>query len=195
MLMAKRGASPEHLLLSGIALNALFGAGTSFILGVFANQVQVGAQIIYWLLGGIENRTWEHVWLSLPVIAVAGLLLLPLGRSMNLLSLGETSAQSLGVNVKRLRLELVLLSTLLTALATAVSGVVGFVGLVVPHLLRLALGPDHRRLLPLSMVAGATLMLLCDLPTRFLSANLRLGVVTSLVGGPFLLWMLRRKPC
>ncbi len=195
MLMARRGASPEHLLLCGVALNALFGAGTSFVLGVFANQVQVGAQIIYWLLGGIENRTWEHVWLSLPAILIACFLLLPLGRSMNLLSLGETGAQSLGVDVKRLRRELVILSTILTALATAVGGVIGFVGLVVPHLLRIALGPDHRKLLPLSMVAGATLVLLCDLPTRFMDGNLRLGVVTSLVGGPFLLWMLRRKPC
>lgn len=195
MLMARRGASPEHLLLCGVALNALFGAGTSFILGVFANQVQVGAQIIYWLLGGIENRTWEHVWMSLPMVALACILLLPLGRSMNLLALGETGAQSLGVNVRRVKWELVALSTLLTALATAVSGVVGFVGLVTPHLLRLALGPDHRRLLPLAMLAGASMVLLCDLPTRFLSANLRLGVMTSLVGGPFLLYMLRRKPC
>lgn len=195
MLMARRGASSEHLLLCGVALNALFGAGTSFVLGVFANQVQVGAQIIYWLLGGIENRTWEHVWMSLPAILLGCLLLLPLGRSMNLLSLGETGAQSLGVNVKRLRWQLVALSTVLTALATAAGGVIGFVGLVVPHLLRLGLGPDHRRLLPLSMIAGAAMVLLCDLPTRFLDANLRLGVMTSLVGGPFLLWMLRRKPC
>ncbi len=195
MFMARRGASSEHLLLCGVALNALFGAGTSFILGVFANQVQVGAQIIYWLLGGIENRTWEHVWMSLPMVALSCVLLLPLGRSMNLLALGETGAQSLGVNVRRLKWELIALSTLLTALATAVSGIVGFVGLVTPHLLRLALGPDHRRLLPLAMLAGASMVLLCDLPTRFLSANLRLGVMTSLVGGPFLLFMLRKKPC
>jgi len=122
-------------------------------------------------------------------------LLLPLGRGLNLLSLGEASAQSLGVDVARLRWQLIILSTILTALATAVGGIVGFVGLLVPHLLRLGLGPDHRRLLPLSMLGGAALVLLCDLPTRFLPGGMRLGVMTALVGGPFLLWMLRRKPC
>jgi len=166
MALARRGAGPEHLLLSGVALNAFFGAGT-----------------------------WEHVAIGLPGILVGCVLLLPLGRPMNLLSLGEPAAQSLGVDVKRLRWQLIALSTVLTALATAVGGVVGFVGLLVPHLLRLAFGPDHRRLLPLSMVGGAALVLLCDLPTRFVPGGLRLGVVTALIGGPFLLWMLRRNPC
>jgi iron complex transport system permease protein len=193
--LARRGASPEHLLLSGVALNAVFGAGTSFLLALSAGQFQVSGQILFWLMGGIENRTWEHVAIGLPAIVAGCLLMLPLGRSMNLLSLGEPSAQSLGVDVRRLRWRLVALSTLLTALATAVGGVVGFVGLVVPHILRLAFGPDHRRLLPLSMLGGASLVLLCDLPTRFLPGGLRLGVMTALLGGPFLLWMLRRNPC
>jgi iron complex transport system permease protein len=193
--LARRGASPEHLLLSGVALNAIFGAGTSFLLALSAGQFQVSGQILFWLMGGIENRTWEHVWISLPPILLGCALMLPLGRPMNLLSLGEPSAQSLGVDVKRLRWQLIGLSTILTALATAVGGVVGFVGLVVPHLLRLAFGPDHRRLLPLSMLGGASLVLLCDLPTRFLPGGVRLGVMTALLGGPFLLWMLRRRPC
>jgi len=195
LAMARRGASPEHLLLSGVALNAVFGAGTSFLLALSAGQFQVSGQILFWLMGGIENRTWEHVWIGLPAVLLGCALLLPLGRPMNLLSLGETSAQSLGVDVKRLRWQLIGLSTILTALATAVGGVVGFVGLLVPHLLRLAFGPDHRRLLPLSMLGGAALVLLCDLPTRFLPGGLRLGVMTALLGGPFLLWMLRRQPC
>jgi iron complex transport system permease protein len=195
MLLARKGASPEHLLLSGVALNALFGAGTSFLLAVSAGQFQVSGQILFWLMGGLENRTWEHVWMSLPAILLCCFLILPLGRSLNLLSLGEPSAQSLGVDVRRLRWQLIALSTVLTALATAVGGVVGFVGLVVPHLLRLALGPDHRRLLPLSMLGGAALVLLCDLPTRYLPGGMRLGVMTALLGGPFLLWMLRRQPC
>jgi len=195
VLLARRGASPEHLLLSGVALNAIFGAGTSFLLALSAGQFQVSGQILFWLMGGIENRTWEHVWIGLPPILLGCALMLPLGRPMNLLSLGEPSAHSLGVDVKRLRWQLIGLSTILTALATAVGGVVGFVGLVVPHLLRLAFGPDHRRLLPLSMLGGASLVLLCDLPTRFLPGGVRLGVMTALLGGPFLLWMLRRRPC
>jgi len=195
MLLARRGASPEHLLLSGVALNALFGAGTSFLLCLTAGQFHVSGQILFWLMGGLENRTWEHVAMAFPGVILGCALLLPLGRDLNLLSLGEAGAQSLGVNVGRLRWQLVILSTVLTALATAVGGVVGFVGLVVPHLLRLIFGPDHRKLLLLSMLGGAALVLLCDLPTRYLSSGLRLGVVTSMVGGPFLLWLLRRQPC
>jgi len=195
MILARRGASPEHLLLSGVALNAFFGAGTSFLLALSAGKFEVSGQILFWLMGGIENRTWEHVAIGLPGVLLCCALLLPLGRPMNLLSLGEPSAQSLGVDVRRLRWQLIVLSTILTALATAVGGVVGFVGLLVPHLLRLAFGPDHRRLLPLSMVGGAALVLLCDLPTRVVPGGMRLGVMTALIGGPFLLWMLRRNPC
>ena len=195
MLLARKGASAEHLLLAGVALNALFGAGTSFVLGMTAGQYHMAGQILFWLMGGIENRAWEHVWMGRPGIVVCCVLLVPLGRAMNLLSLGETGAQSLGVDVQRLRWQLVVLSTILTALATAVGGVVGFVGLVVPHLLRLAFGPEHRRLLLLSMLGGAAMVLLCDLPTRFMPSGMRLGVVTSLAGGPFLLWLLRRRPC
>ena len=194
MLLARRGASLEHLLLSGVALNALFGAGTSFLLCLSAGSFQVSGQILFWLMGGLENRTWEHVAMGLPGVVLGCLMLLPLGRELNLFCLGEAGAQSLGVDVARLRWRLVILSTILTALATAVGGVVGFVGLVVPHLLRLAFGPDHRRLLPLSMLGGAALVLLCDLPTRFLSGGMRLGVVTALAGAPFLLWLLRRQP-
>jgi iron complex transport system permease protein len=192
MAFARQGASTEHLLLSGVALNALFGAGTSFLLNLSASHFQVGGQVLFWLMGGLENRTWEHVWMSLPGIVLGCVLLLPLGRAMNLLAMGETGAQSLGVDVGRLRWQLVALSTLLTALATAVGGIIGFVGLVVPHILRLAFGPDHRKLLPISMLGGAAFVLLCDLATRLLPAGLRLGVVTSLVGGPFFLWLLRR---
>ena len=195
MALARKGASPEHLLLAGVALNALFGAATSFLLSASAAHTHLGAQILFWLMGGIENRTWEHVVMSAPGILVASILLLPLGRPMNLLALGDSGAQSLGVNVRKLRWQLIALSTVLTALATSVGGIIGFVGLVVPHIIRLMVGPDHRRLLPLSMLGGASLVLFCDLPTRFFGSGLRLGVLTSLVGGPFLLWLLRRRPC
>ena len=192
MAMARKGASTEHLLLSGVALNALLGAGTSFVLNITAGHFMVSGQILFWLMGGLESRTWEHVAMGLPGILVGCALLLPLGRAMNLLALGETGAQSLGVDVRRLRWQLVALSTLLTALATAVAGVVGFVGLVAPHVLRLAFGPDHRRLLPLSMLGGAAFVLACDLVTRLFPEGLRLGVVTALVGGPFFLLLLLR---
>ena len=192
LMLAQRGAGTERLLLSGVALNALLGAGTSFLLTTTAGHFEVNAQILFWLMGGLESRSWEHVWMGVPTILVACLLLLPLGRAMDLLSLGEQSAQSLGVDVRRLRRQLIVLSTILTALATAVAGIVGFVGLVVPHVLRLAFGPDHRRLLPYSMLGGAIFLLACDLITRTFPLGLRLGVVTALIGGPFFLWLLRR---
>jgi len=192
ILLAQSGAGTERLLLSGVALNALLGAGTSFLLTTTSGHFEVNAQILFWLMGGLENRSWEHVWMGVPAILAACLLLLPLGRAMNLLSLGEQSAQSLGVDVRRLRWQLIVLSTVLTALATAVAGIVGFVGLVVPHVLRLIFGPDHRRLLPYSMLGGASFLLVCDLVTRTFPLGLRLGVVTSLIGGPFFLWLLRR---
>ena len=192
LMLAQRGAGTERLLLSGVALNALLGAGTSFLLTTTAGHFEVNAQILFWLMGGLESRSWEHVWMGVPAILVACLLLLPLGRAMDLLSLGEQSAQSLGVDVRRLRRQLIVLSTILTALATAVAGIVGFVGLVVPHVLRLAFGPDHRRLLPYSMLGGAIFLLACDLITRTFPLGLRLGVVTALIGGPFFLWLLRR---
>jgi iron complex transport system permease protein len=192
LILAQQGAGTERLLLSGVALNALLGAGTSFLLTTTAGHFEVNAQILFWLMGGLESRSWEHVWMGVPPILLACLLLLPLGRAMNLLSLGELSAQSLGVDVRRLRWQLIVLSTVLTALATAVAGIVGFVGLVVPHMLRLSFGPDHRRLLPYSMLGGAAFLLACDLITRIFPLGLRLGVVTSLIGGPFFLWLLRR---
>ena len=192
MVLAERGASTERLLLSGVALNALLGAGTSFLLTVTAGHFEVNAQILFWLMGGLENRSWEHVWMGVPVIALGCALLLPLGRGLNLLSLGEQSAQSLGVDVHRLRRKLIVLATVLTALATATGGIIGFVGLVVPHVLRLAWGPDHRRLLPAAMLGGGTFLLACDLVTRLFPIGLRLGVVTAVVGGPFFLWLLRR---
>ncbi|MEO0055095.1 MAG: hypothetical protein RLZZ50_1042 [Verrucomicrobiota bacterium] len=190
ILLARRGASTERLLLAGVALNALLGAVTSYVLSTHTLTYERNAQILFWLIGGLEDRTWEHVWMAAPVLPAA-LLLLPLGRPMDLLSLGAEEAQSLGVDVRRLRRRLLALSTILTALATAVAGTVGFVGLVVPHILRLLVGPEHRLLVPLSLVAGATFVVGCDLLGRA-SGDLRLGIVTALIGGPFFLWLLRR---
>lgn len=189
--LARRGAGTERLLLAGVALNALLGAVTSYVLSAQTVTYERNAQIIFWLLGGLEDRTWEHVWMAAPIVAGA-LLLVPLGRPMDLLSLGAEEAQSLGVDVRRLRRKLLALATGLTALATAVAGTVGFVGLIVPHVLRLLVGPEHRRLVPLALVGGAAFVVGCDLIGRS-AGGLRLGIVTSLVGGPFFLWLLRRS--
>ncbi len=186
--LARRGASTERLLLAGVALNALLGAVTTYVLSAYERNTQ----ILFWLLGGVEDRTWEHVAMAAPVLLV-GALLWPLGRSMDLLALGPREAQSLGVDVRALRRKLLVFSTILSALATAVAGTVGFVGLIVPHILRLMVGPEHRRLVPLSLAAGAAFVVGCDIAGR-LVGDLRLGIVTSLIGGPFFLWMLRKTP-
>jgi len=192
LLLARQGASGERLLLAGVALNALLAAATSYLLSEFTGPYEKNTQILFWLLGGLEDRTWEHVMIALPIVAAAALLW-PLGRPMDLLSLGAKEAQSLGVDVRGLRRRLLLLSTVLTALATAVAGSVGFVGLVVPQVLRLMVGPEHRRLVPLSLLGGAAFVLACDVAGRA-AGGLRLGVVTSLIGAPFFLWMLRKLP-
>ena len=188
--LARKGASTERLLLAGVALNALLGAVTSYVLSQANVSFERNGQILFWLLGGLEDRTWEHALMALPIV-VGAFFLWPLGRQMDLLSLGADEAQSLGVNVRRLRRQLLVLSTLMTALATAVAGTVGFVGLIVPHLLRLLVGPEHRRLVPLSLIGGAVFVVACDIFGRSVG-GLRLGIVTSLVGGPFFLWLLRR---
>jgi iron complex transport system permease protein len=180
------------LLLAGVALNALLASITSYLLSQYTGPFEKNTQILFWLLGGLEDRTWEHVVIALPIVAAAALLW-PLGRPMDLLSLGTREAQSLGVDVRSLRRRLLTLATILTALATAVAGTVGFVGLVVPHIFRLWVGPEHRRLVPLCLVGGAAFVLACDLAGRA-AGGLRLGVVTSLVGAPFFLWLLRRLP-
>jgi len=192
IVLARRGASTERLLLAGVALNALLGAVTSYVLSNFTLSYERNAKILFWLLGGLEDRTWEHVIMASPIV-LAGALLWPLGRPMDLLSLGAREAQSLGVDIKRLRRSMLVLSTVLTALATAVVGTVGFVGLVVPHLLRLLVGPEHKRLVPLTLIGGAAFVLACDLVGRCTAGGLRVGIVTSLVGGPFFLWLLRRQ--
>ena len=191
VVLARQGAGTERLLLAGIALNALLGAVTSYVLSQATLTYERNAKILFWLLGGLEDRTWEHVWMASPIL-LGAVLLWPLGRPMDLLSLGWSEAQSLGVDVTRLRRRLLGLSTLLTALATAVAGTVGFVGLVVPHILRLLVGPEHRRLVPLALVGGADFVIACDLAARA-AGGLRLGIVTALIGGPFFLWLLRRQ--
>jgi iron complex transport system permease protein len=191
LVLARSGASTERLLLAGVALNALLGAVTSYVLSNYALSYERNAQITFWLMGGLEDRTWEHVWIAAPIL-LGAILMMPLARPMDLLSLGATEAQSLGVNVRGLRRQMLVHSTVLTALATAVAGTVGFVGLVVPHVLRLVIGPEHRRLVPLSLISGSAFVLACDLVGRA-AGNLRLGIVTALVGGPFFLWLLRKR--
>ncbi|MGE0542891.1 MAG: FecCD family ABC transporter permease [Dehalococcoidia bacterium] len=180
------------LILTGIAINAIAGAATG-IFFFLADDTQLRT-IVFWTLGSLGGATWRSVWAVLPFIG-AGMLVLPFwGRQLNLLVLGEREARHLGVNTESMRFLLVALAALIAGASVAVAGVIGFVGLVVPHIIRLIAGPDHRLLLPASTLAGAVLLLLADLAARtlVLPRELPLGVVTALAGGPFFLWLLHR---
>ncbi|MFJ9208718.1 FecCD family ABC transporter permease [Streptomyces sp. NPDC102264] len=180
------------LILTGIAVNAFAGALIGLLI-FFADNAQI-TQITFWQLGSLAQATWPKVLAVLPC-ALAGLALAPFyARRLDLLALGERPARHLGVDVERLRRVLVLVVALLTAAAVAVAGIITFVGLLVPHLLRMANGPGHRFLVPGSALGGALVLLAGDLAARTVAApaELPLGVLTALFGSPFFFWLLRR---
>ncbi|MFB6894188.1 FecCD family ABC transporter permease [Kitasatospora sp. NPDC056327] len=192
--MSRSGGRTEvvTLILTGVAVNAFCGA----LIGLFLFTADTAAisQVTFWQLGSLSQATWGKVLAVLP-FAVAGLALAPrYARSLDLLALGERPARHLGVDVERMRLVLITVVALLTAAAVAVSGIIGFVGLVVPHLLRMVAGPGHRFLLPASALGGALVLVAADLAARTLAepAELPLGVLTALIGSPFFFWLLRR---
>ncbi|GAA4921982.1 FecCD family ABC transporter permease [Streptomyces coeruleoprunus] len=193
-VMSRAGGRTEvvTLILTGIAVNAFAGALIGLFV-FFADNAQI-TQITFWQLGSLAQATWPKVLAVLPC-AVAGLALAPFhARSLDLLALGEGPARHLGVDVERLRITLILVVALLTAAAVAVAGIVAFVGLVVPHLLRMVNGPGHRFLVPASALGGAVVLVAADLAARTVAApaELPLGVLTALVGSPFFFWLLRR---
>lgn len=182
------------LLLAGVALNAVLGAITSVLLLRSANASAMRS-VLSWLVGSLEGRGWDYFHVAKWPILCAAVLIMLYARDLNLLTIGEESAQSLGVNVGRVRLVLLALSCLLTASAVSIAGAVGFVGLIVPHILRLIIGPDHRVLLPASLIGGAAFLVFADTVARSVIApeQLPVGVVTALVGGPFFLFLLWRN--
>jgi iron complex transport system permease protein len=194
-LATSGGRTPlTALLLAGLALSALLSALTSFLLGL-AQNLLILRELIFWLLGGLDGRGWPHLQLvALPALAGSAALLL-FARKLNLLAAsGEEGARSLGVELQRLKRWLLIVTALVTGAVVSVSGTIGFVGLLVPHAVRLLAGPDHRVLLPASFLGGASFLVLADLLARTLSPReeLRLGVVTAAVGAPFFLFLLQR---
>ncbi len=177
------------LLLTGYAVSAVLAAVVALLM--FMAGRALGA-IFGWLMGSLADASWSSLALAGPLLGISFLLLLARWRRLNVLLLGDAQASTLGVDVERERLRLTMLATLATSTAVAVSGTIGFVGLVVPHLLRLAIGPDHRLLLPASLVFGAALLALADLGARLLG-GLPVGIVTALIGAPFFLYLLRRS--
>lgn len=193
LLLAGRHASVSALLLAGVAVSAMSSSGIALALNFAPNPFAM-SEMVYWLLGSFANRTLQEFLLALPFMAVGLLLLWSRARFLSALTLGEETAQSLGFEVTRERLLVIFATALAVGAAVAVSGAIGFVGLVVPHLMRPLVGHEPGRLLPVSALAGAALMLLADICVQLLSPQqeLKVGVITALVGGPFFLALILR---
>jgi iron complex transport system permease protein len=186
--------SVATLLLSGLALGTLCAALATLCLALGAQRWDLGLRVMQWSLGSFEGRTWIHLAWALPPCATGLALAAWLRRDLDTLHLGHDVAASLGVDLGQLRRRAVLAVGLLVGAATAISGVIGFVGLLVPHLARMLGGPGHRRLLPRAALLGAVLVLLIDTLARAVTqVVLPPGVLTSLLGAPLFLWLLRRR--
>jgi iron complex transport system permease protein len=183
-------ASPTTLILAGVALSAIFSGATAFMLLTGGEQAR---PIFDFLFGGFNTASWERLAWALPYIFVGAIVVALHARVLNVLQLDDEQATQLGVDVTRTKLWVLAGASLIAATAVAVAGVIGFVGLVVPHMVRMLFGRDHRRLLPLAALWGASFVIAVDLLARTVLApqEVPVGIVTSLLGGPFFLWLLR----
>ena len=186
------GVDSSTLILAGVALSAVFGAATAFILLTGGEQAR---PIFSFLFGGFNTSSWERIAWAMPYLAVGAAIVAVHARVLNVLQLDEEQAAQLGVPVTRTKLIVLAAASLIAATAVAMAGVIGFVGLIVPHAVRLAFGGDHRRLLPLAALFGASFLIIVDVIARTMLApqEVPVGVLTALLGGPFFLWLLRTR--
>ena len=179
-----------NLILAGVAFSSFATSLTSFLMLRSTGEVR---RALGWLLGGASQSGWTAILAIMPYLLIGISVLIFSGHALNLLQFGDDQAQQLGLNVTRTKRILLAASSLSTAAAVAFSGIIGFIGLIVPHLIRLWFGPDYRRLLPLSILGGATALLICDVVSRVIIApqEIPVGIITALVGAPFFLWVLK----
>src|ERR1700722_1061535 len=194
LFISGRNAGLLILILAGLALSSLAGAATALVMNLSNNPFMV-LEITFWLLGSLEDRSFRHVILALPFIIAGAVMLLSQRNAFRALSLGEETAQSLGVDVGRLRLLAILGVALGVGGAVAVSGTIGFIGLVAPHLVRPLIGYDPARLLIPSALTGSVLLLAADIAVRIIpsTSDIRVGVLTSIIGVPFFLYLILRE--
>ena len=188
----KNGLRPERIVLAGVAINTILGGFISLLSTLFSDRIQ---SAILWLNGSLATKTWSHVDM-LFLYSLIGLgLSLFLIRSANVLQLGDESAKNLGFNVSRTRLVISAVAVFLAVISTAVVGIISFIGLIVPHIARLLMGSDHKYTIPFSMVLGAIVLLIADTLARTIGGSIEIpvGVITSIVGGPFFLYLLRKR--
>jgi iron complex transport system permease protein len=194
LTIAGRNAGLLILILAGLAISSLAGAATALVMNLSRNPFVV-LEIAFWLLGSLEDRSFRHVMLALPFIVAGAIILMSQRNAFRALSLGEETAQSLGVDVGRLRLSVILGVALGVGGAVAVSGSIGFIGLVAPHLMRPLIGHDPARLLVPSALSGAALLLAADIAVRIIpsTSDIKVGVLTSIIGVPFFLYLIMRE--
>ena len=180
------------LLLAGVAVSIFFGALTSGLLTFAPDKTM--HQYLFWMVGGLDYRSWEHIYLAGPFILMGMTILCFSGRHLNILSLGDAEAQTLGMAVARYRLIYLVLVAFVTAAAVCISGDIGFVGLIIPHIIRMLLGGDNRKVLPYSALTGAVFLVFCDTLGRMLFSPLeiRVGIMTAVLGAPYFLYLLRK---
>jgi iron complex transport system permease protein len=181
-----------NLILAGVAVSSFATALTSFWMINSTGEVR---RALVWLLGGSTLSGWQPVLAVLPYVLIGMGTLLTLGHALNVLQFGDEQAKQLGLPTERVRRVIIVAATMTTAVAVSFAGIIGFVGLIVPHIMRLVWGGDYRRLLPLAMLNGATLLLVADVLARVVMApqEIPVGIITALAGGPFFLWVLRRS--
>src|SRR5436305_13406052 len=194
LAIAGRNAGLLILILAGLAISSLAGAATALVMNLSSNPF-VALEIAFWLLGSLEDRSFQHVALALPFIVTGAIILLSQRSAFRALSLGEETAQSLGVDVGRLRLLVIAGVALGVGGAVAVTGTIGFIGLVAPHLMRPLIGHDPARLLVPSALTGAALLLSADIAVRIIpsTSDIKVGVLTSIIGVPFFLYLIMRE--
>lgn len=192
LLAWDKGASPIKIILAGVAINALLGAVQNGIMVIFSDRVQA---VLPWLAGGLSGRSWHHLEFMAPYAVIGLILSLFAIRSANLLMLGDDSAKLLGQRVELERLLIILIAAFLAGTAVSVAGLIGFVGLVVPHVIRMLMGDDYRYLLPFSAVGGAILVVLADTVARswFDPIELPVGILLACLGAPFFLLLLKKR--
>ena len=195
--MATRGGvtAVGTLLLAGIAAGSLLTAVSSLLLSLNIVNWQIAQEIVFWMMGGLDARSWTHFWLCAPFVVLGLSAAMLQARDLDLMQQGEETAASFGVDVEASKRFITLTAAMLTGACVAVAGLVGFVGLVVPHGVRLLVGPSNRALLPAGALAGAAFLVLCDLAARTIHppVEIRLGVVTALCGGPVFIALLMRR--
>lgn len=182
----------ETLILAGVAVGAMFSAFVSFLTYIAGDKME---GIVYWTMGDLGQYGWDNVYIVVPLAVIGGVLMVSRARELNAMMLGDAHANDLGVNVSQVRKEILFSSALVTATCVSFVGVIGFVGLIIPHIMRMVLGPDNRVLFPASIIGGAAFLLLCDCVSRSIIPHdiLPIGILTSVIGAPYFIYLLIRK--